>query len=164
MNNGLPKLGNVALLGLSGATAFLSSRRGSAKSALACLEWAESRREESGPVIGGFHSPHERDVLDMLLRGSCPVVLVLARSLWKTVPEELAEPIDSGRLLVVSAAPVACRVSASTALIRNRFVVEHSDEIVVGTLEPGGSLAGLLSEFPSKPLRVFHELSTKKDH
>lgn len=156
-----PFLGSQSLLALPGATAFLSSRRGSAKAALACLEWAETRREESGPVIGGFHSPHERDVLDMLLRGSCPVVLVLARSLWKTIPEELSEPIDSGRLLVVSAAPAACRVSASAALIRNRFVVEHADEIVVGTLEPGGSLAGLLSEFPSKPLRVFHELSPR---
>lgn len=71
------------MLALPGATAFLSSRRGSAKAALACLEWAEERREERRP----FQADLERDVLKSLLRGKCPVILVLARTLW-TKPRE----------------------------------------------------------------------------
>ena len=157
----MPHFGDLSLLSLPGATAFLSSRRGSAKAALACLEWAEGRRDDARPVIGGFHSDLEKDVLKLLLRGTCPIVLVLARTLWREIPEELARPITSGRLLVVSAAPAAQRASAATALLRNRFVLDHAAEIVVGTLEPGGALSSLLSEYPSKPLRVFHELPSR---
>ncbi len=158
-NETLSSLGNDSLLSLPGATAFLSSRRGSAKAAMACLEWAEGRRNNARPMIGGFHSDLEKDVLKLLLRGTCPIVLVLARTLWKEIPEELSRPISSGRLLVVSAAPTAQRVSAATALLRNRFVLDHAAEIVVGTLEPGGALASLLRAYPATPLRVFHELS-----
>ncbi len=155
--------GDSSLLSLSGATAFLSSRRGSAKAALSCLEWAEKRRTELRPVIGGFHSDLERDVLKILLRGRCPVVLVLARTLWKSVPDGLRGPIGEGRLLVVAPVPVpARRVSAATALLRNRFVLEHCAEIVIGTLDPGGGLASLLSDFPGKPVCIFHELPPKK--
>lgn len=95
----------------------------------------------------------------MLLRGCCPLILVLARTLWKSVPSDLQGPIDFGRLLVVSPVPgTVRRVSAATALQRNRFVLEHASEIAVGTLQPGGSLATLLADFTSLPIRVFHEL------
>lgn len=154
-----PSFGDSSLLSLSGATAFLSSRRGSAKAALACLEWAEGRREEPRPVIGGFHSDLEQDVLKILLRGKCPVILVLARTLWKKVPDVLRGPIDEGRLLVVAPVPASARrVSAATALLRNRFVLEHCAEIVIGTLDPGGGLSSLLSDFLCKPVCIFHEL------
>lgn len=159
----IPFLGDASLLALSGATAFLSSRRGSAKAALACLEWAEKRRTELRPVIGGFHSDLERDVLKILLRGKCPVILVLARTLWKRVPDGLRGPIGEGRLLVVAPVPASARrVSAGTALLRNRFVLEHCAEIVIGTLDPGGGMASLLSDFPGKPVCIFHELPPKK--
>lgn len=161
MNPVIPHFGDASFLALPGATAFLSSRRGSAKAALACLDWAEGRREDLRPVIGGFHSDLERDVLKSLLRGKCPVILVLARTLWKNVPDELRNPVDEGRLLVV--APVlasARRVSAATALLRNRFVLEHCAEIVIGTLDSGGALATLLPSFPGKSLRVFHNLAS----
>lgn len=131
-------MGDISLLALPGATAFLSFRRGSAKAALACLEWAEGRREERRPVIGAFHSDLERDVLKSLLRGKCPVILVLARTLWKKVPESLVNLLHDGRLLAVAPVPVSVhRVSSTTALLRKRFVLEHGSEIVVGTLDHG---------------------------
>ena len=157
-NESFTHIGNISLLSLPGATAFLSSRRGSAKAALASLEWAEVRRLDARPVIGGVHSDLEQDVLKLLLRGSCPIILVLARALWKNLPETLRGPVDSGRLLVVSAVPAARRASAVTGLVRNRFVLDHASEVVVGTLEPGGSLVTLLADYPSLPIRVFHEL------
>ena len=36
--------------------------------------------------MSGFQSAKEREVLDFLLRGSCGVVCVLARAIYKTVP------------------------------------------------------------------------------
>lgn len=126
---------------------------------MACLEWAEGRREEPRPVIGGFHSDLERDVLKILLRGKCPVIVVLARTLWKRVPDDLCAPIDKGRLLAVAPVPPSARrVSAATALLRNRFVLEHCTDAVIGTLDSNGGLAALLADFPGKPIRIFHEM------
>lgn len=47
---------------------------------LKAQDWADARGPESAPVIGGFHTSIERDVLRILLRGDAPVTLVLARA------------------------------------------------------------------------------------
>ena len=53
--------------------------------------------------------------------------------------------LDSGRLLVVS--PVsAARVSASTAAVRNRWILENCDSVYVGALDPAGRLARQISQ------------------
>ena len=111
----LQMIGNTALLDLPDKVAFLSSRRISAADVLKCYEWAEEIRDAETCVVSGFQSPLEKDVLKFLLRGKVPIILVLARSLWKTVPEELRATVGLGRLLIVS--PVsATRASAATAI------------------------------------------------
>ena len=73
------------------------------------------------------------------------IILVLARTLWKKVPDELSDALDSGRLLIVS--PVsAARVSASTAAARNRWILDNSDSVYVGALDPAGRLARQISQ------------------
>lgn len=47
---------------------------------LKAQDWANNLRPNSAPVIGGFHTPIERDVQRILLRGGAPVILVLARA------------------------------------------------------------------------------------
>lgn len=117
----LQMIGNAALLDIPEKVAFLSSRRISAADVLKCYEWAEKIRDTEMCVVSGFQSPLEKDVLKFLLRGKVPIILVLARSLWKTVPEELRDPVGLGRLLIVS--PVsATRVSAASASARNRWI------------------------------------------
>ena len=114
---------------------------------LKCYEWAEKVRDTEQCVISGFQSPLEKDVLKFLLRGKVPVILVLARSLWKTVPEELREPVGQGRLLIVS--PVAAtRASSATAAARNRWILANCTSLVLGSLDPDGNLAKLVSSFP----------------
>ena len=143
----LQMIGNVALLDHPDKVAFLSSRRISPADVLKCYEWAEKVRDTERCVISGFQSPLEKDVLKFLLRGKVPVILVLARSLWKTVPEELREPVGQGRLLIVS--PVAAaRASAATAAARNRWILANCTSLVLGSLDPGGSLARLVATFP----------------
>lgn len=143
----LQMIGNAALLGLPDKVAFLSSRRISAADVLKCYEWAEKIRDTETCVISGFQSPLEKDVLKFLLRGKVPIILVLARSLWKTVPEELRDPVGLGRLLIVS--PVsATRASAATATARNRWILANCTSLVLGALDPGGNLAGLVATFP----------------
>ncbi len=140
-------IGNAAILDRPDKVAFLSSRRISPADVLKCYEWAEKVRDTERCVISGFQSPLEKDVLKFLLRGKVPVILVLARSLWKTVPEELREPVGQGRLLIVS--PVAAtRASSATAAARNRWILANCTSLVLGSLDPDGNLAKLVSSFP----------------
>ena len=144
----LQMIGNAAILDRPDKVAFLSSRRISPAAVLKCYEWAEKVRDTEQCVISGFQSPLEKDVLKFLLRGKVPVILVLARSLWKTVPEELREPVGQGRLLIVS--PVAAaRASAATAAVRNRWILANCTSLVLGSLDPNGNLAKLVASFPS---------------
>ena len=156
MATNLQMIGNAALLDLPDKVAFLSSRRISADDALKCYEWAEKIRDIGSCVISGFQSPLERDVLKFLLRGRVPIILVLARSLWKTVPEELRAPVGLGRLLIV--APVsAARASAATATARNRWILANCTSLVLGSLDPDGSLARLVAEFPALDMRCLRQ-------
>ena len=48
-------------------------------------------REAGVPVIGGFHTPMEKECLEVLLRGQQPVVICPARSIEQPSPaDELA--------------------------------------------------------------------------
>ena len=84
-------------------------------------------------VIGGFHSPMERECLELLLRGTQPVIICPARGIQKMrIPKLWKESLQSGRLLVLS--PFAednRRVTAELAAQRNRFVAQLADEVFV---------------------------------
>ena len=149
MASSLQMVGNAALLSHPNKVAFLSSRQISAADVLKCYEWAEKVRDSDCCIISGFQSPLEKDVLKFLLRGKIPIILVLARSLWETVPEELRTAVGAGRLLIVS--PVAAaRASAATAVARNRWILDNCSSLVLGSLNPSGRLASLVAAFPQE--------------
>ncbi|MBS1941170.1 MAG: DNA-binding protein, partial [Bacteroidetes bacterium] len=74
--------GNALIWDLS-KTAFLCSRKVPAAVVLKCYDWAVAMREAGTCVMLGAHSPLEKDVLHYLLKGTQPVVLVLARGMKK---------------------------------------------------------------------------------
>ena len=138
------QIGNAALMDLS-KTSFLSSRKISPEAILRCYDWAIRMRDEGRCVISGFQSALEKDVLRFLLKGTQPIVLVLARRLFKIIPEDLRQSVASGRLLIVS--PFSDRIKrsdSSTAETRNRFILEHSAHHVFGSIDPNGHLAELI--------------------
>src|SRR5712692_8954758 len=58
---------------------------------------ATALRDAAVPVISGFHSPVERECLRILLRGTQPVVISLARSLERMrLPADWHDPIRQG--------------------------------------------------------------------
>ncbi len=147
-------LGDVSLLSVH-KTAFLSSRRVEPAAVIRAYDWATEMRGAGRCVMGGFQSALERDVLKLLLRGTSPVILVLARSLWKTVPQEYREPIAAGRMLVVSPVSQSThRVSEETASQRNGWILDHCDEAVFASLDPAGGLARLVAARPNLCHRV----------
>ena len=159
----LQMIGNAAILEHPDKVAFLSSRRLSPSDVLKCYEWAEKVRDTERCVISGFQSPLEKDVLKFLLRGKVPVILVLARSLWKTVPAELREPVGQGRLLIVS--PVAAaRASSSTAAARNRWILANCTSLVLGSLDPDGNLARLVASFPRNHITCLQDIPSGQEN
>jgi len=101
---------------------------------------AHKLRHAGVTVIGGFHSPMERQCLAILLRSPHPVVVCPARGLPKRVPTEFRQPLEEGRLLLLS--PFAAdvnRADEETASQRNRFVAALADQIFAAYAAPNSS-------------------------
>ena len=138
--------GNKELLRLR-KTAFLASSTIPPEMVLSVYDWAASKHE--GCVVSGFSSKLEQDVLHFLLKAKCPVIMVLARQMYKMVPEELTDAIADGRLLIVSTT-TAIRQSKATALARNRYICEMADKILFIGVTAQSSLYALSQEFSNK--------------
>ena len=160
-------IGNAGLMGLP-KTAFLSSRKVAPQDVMRCYDWATGMRGGGGTpggsagrlappcVVGGFQSALERDMLKLLLPdGGPPIVMVLARGMWRSVPVEYREAINAGRMLVVSPfSQGVVRVSKETAERRNGWILDHCDEAVFASLDPNGSLARLVAARPNLRYQV----------
>ncbi len=137
-------LGNLELLKLP-KTAFLCSRKIPAAAVLPCYDWAIAQRELGNCVIGGFHSPLEKEVLHFLLKGTQPIIVALARGLKIALEKEFVEPLAAGNLLIISPFDAEVkRVSSQNAEIRNKMMLHLADSLVVGFVSKGGSLDKLL--------------------
>ena len=131
-------LGNIYLLDQP-KHGFLCSRCTKSSVILPCLDWAVSHAHGAAVVMSTFHSEMEDAVLDMLLPGTCPIILVLGRSLYKTVPEKLRPALDSGRLLIISLCEQS-RISRQSAQACNEFICQNAHALTFGFLSPDSSL------------------------
>ena len=125
-------LGNKQLLNLH-KIGFIASRHASTLDVIPTLDWAvEISKSTDVAVVSGFQSPLERDVLKFLLRGVCPIIIVLARGMYRKLPEALQTPMDQQRLLIISnESDNTTRVSEITAHKRNEYVISISDEMKI---------------------------------
>lgn len=92
-------------------------------------------------VISGFHLKLEKDVLHFLLKEKQPIILVLGRQIYKKMADEFLQPLNEGRMLIVS--PVLQKRKdnqKTTALTRNKYIIEHSGTLVFGCLNEKSSL------------------------
>lgn len=134
-------LGNTSLLDRKKIGYFASSKIATL-SVLPTLDWAtEVAQHEDVAIVSGFHSKMEREVLDFLLRGKCGIVCVLARSIYKKIPEKFREAYNSGRVLFIAPFKTsATRTSRHLCQQRNEYVASISDELVFSSLTPDSSL------------------------
>ena len=125
-------LGNKQLLNLH-KIGFIASRHASTLDVIPTLDWAaEMSRQKDIAVLSGFQSPLEKDVLKFLLRGVCPIISVLARGMYRKLPDALQTPMDKQRLLIISnESDNTTRVSEITAHKRNEYVISISDEMKI---------------------------------
>jgi len=137
-------LGDASLLQAS-LLAFFCSVRCPGALVLQAYDMARGLREAGVAVVGGFHTPMERDCLDILLRGEQPVVICPARGLERMrLSGAQRAALREGRLLLVSPFEAGVRrATAETAAQRNRLVVALARAVFVAHAASGGKTESL---------------------
>jgi predicted Rossmann fold nucleotide-binding protein DprA/Smf involved in DNA uptake len=146
--------GNIELLKLH-KTAFLCSRKIPASVVLKCYDWAIEQREKGHCIISGFHSQIEKDVLHYLLKGSQPIILVLARGLKDKTEHEFLKALEQNRLLIITPFDKTVkRVTMQSSNKRNQFMIEIADNITVGYISNVGLLEELLKQTNKNIIKI----------
>ncbi len=126
---------------------------------LKTYDLAQEIRHVGMIVIGGFHSPMERECLGILLGGTQPVIICPARSIKNMrTANEHKQALEEGRLLFMSPFEQnQRRISAKTSQFRNLFVAALSEQVFVAHAEPGGKTENLCRDILSwkKPIYTF---------
>ncbi|TVM04035.1 MAG: DNA-binding protein [Candidatus Brocadia sp. WS118] len=107
---------------------------------LKTYDLAQQLRQAGVTVIGGFHSPIEREFLEILLRGSQPIIICPARSIeGMRIPNTWRLPMNEGRLLIPSPFDQKHhRITVALGEKRNEFVAAIADQIFVAHATSGG--------------------------
>jgi predicted Rossmann fold nucleotide-binding protein DprA/Smf involved in DNA uptake len=124
--------GNLEILDTP-TLALFSSVRCPGNLILQTYDIARALRGLCVTVIGGFHTPMEKECLRLLLRGKSPVIICPARSIDRyRIPPDWRQPLADGRLLLLSSFTVGQRrPTADLAIARNELVAAIADEILV---------------------------------
>ena len=133
---------------LTDSAAFFCSKDCPGDLILKAQDWANARGPESAPVIGGFHTPIERDVLRILLRGAAPVIIVLARAVqgYRMSPA-IKAAVAAGTARIISPFPATqTRTTAATAETRNRHILTLCGSVLFAHAAPGGKTESLARE------------------
>lgn len=160
---GIPRLIVLGDSGLFGwdFLGFLCSIRCTGDVILKSYDLARGLRKDEVPVIGGFHSPMEKECLRLLLRGKQPVVICPARGLeGMRIPKDWKQPFEEGRLVVVSAFDGKVRrATRETARKRNDLVAALAKVVFVAHAAPGGEIERVAAQTREwgKPVLGFEE-------
>ena len=109
---------------------------------------SQSLKQAGVTVIGGFHSPIERECLTILLRGKQPIIVCPARSI-KGMRMRIVyiKPLEEGRLLFLSPFKESQRRNTvETAMERNRFVAAVADAVFVAHASPNSKMEKFCGE------------------
>jgi len=154
----ITSLGNIDIL-RHNSTALFCSVKCPGDLILKTYDLAQILRQAGMTVIGGFHSPMERECLAILLRGTQPVIICPARNInGMRVRKEYKKPLKDGRFLFLSPFEEnQRRISAKTSYYRNVFVAALSSVVFVTHAGPGSKTEAFCQEIISwkKPIYTF---------
>ncbi len=126
---------------------------------LRAYDLARTLRDAGITVIGGFHSPIEKDCFDLLIKGSQPIILCPARSLENMlIKKKFRKPLDEGRLLFLS--PFAKKIkrqTGQTSQLRNQFMGIIANVVFVAHAVADGKIEEMSDEILTlnKPIYTF---------
>jgi predicted Rossmann fold nucleotide-binding protein DprA/Smf involved in DNA uptake len=135
---------------------FFCSTKCPGDAILQTYDLVRALRDAGVEVIGGFHSPMEKECLDLLLRGNQPIVICPARSIERMrFPAAWRKPLVEDRLLVLS--PFEAKHQRATTVLaksRNRFIAALADEIFVAHAATGSKTERFCRELLNEGKRV----------
>jgi predicted Rossmann fold nucleotide-binding protein DprA/Smf involved in DNA uptake len=148
-------IGNLKILGRR-LLGFFCSTKCPGDAILQTYDLVRALRDAGVAVIGGFHSPMEKECLDLLLRGNQPTVICPARSIERMrFPAAWRKPLVEDRLLVLS--PFEAKHQRATTVLaesRNRFIAVLADEIFVAHAATGSKTERFCRELLNEGKRV----------
>lgn len=141
----LRALGPVMLLKAK-KTALFCSAQTPGDAILRAHDAARRMRDEGVTVISGFHSPIEKECLQILLRGKQPIIVCPARGIEAMrIPAECRAAFDAGRVLFLSPfAGLLKRITKDSAARRNEFVAALAEEAYIPYVSPSGQTAHIV--------------------
>ena len=147
-------LGNSELLGLT-KIGYFASGTITSLSVLPTLDWAtETAKRGEVAIVSGFQSKIEREVLGILLKGGCGIICVLARPIYKVIPDKFRTAFDMGRMLFISNnTSKSTMTSRGICHRRNEYIASISDELVFSSVTPDSSHYSLT--LSAKPVKSF---------
>ena len=148
---GTPRLLQMPLV------AFFCSTRCPGSVIIHIYDLARALRDAGISVISGFHAAMERECLDLLLRGTQPVVICPARNIERMrLPTAWRTPIAEPHLLMLSpfSAPHH-RPTADLAEQRNRFVSTQANTVVIAHASRGSKIDRLSAEIVASGKQVY---------
>ena len=155
----LDAIGDISILNKP-MTAIFCSIRCPGEIILKAYDLVRDLRDSGVIFISGFHSPIEKDCLEILLRGSQPLVICLAKSIEKMrIPSDWKPRIDNGRLLLLSPfLPRQKHITSERAQYRNLFVAALAEEIYIFHAAKGSKTMALFRQVLTwgKTVRTFH--------
>ncbi|MGE5341382.1 MAG: DNA-binding protein [Candidatus Omnitrophota bacterium] len=155
----LHAIGDISIL-RNPLSALFCSVRCPAEIILKTYDLIRDLRDSGVIFIGGFHSPIEKDCLEILLRGCQPIVICPAKSIDKMrIPGNWAPLIDNGRLLILSPfVPRQKHITSERAQYRNLFVAALAKEIYIFHAANGSKTRDLFRQVLTwgKPVHTFN--------
>jgi len=150
--------GNIDIL-RHNSTALFCSQKCPGDLILKTYDLAQIFRHAGMTVIGGFHSPMERECLSILLCGTQPVIFCPAKNInGMRIKKEYKKPLEEGRLLFLSPFEEnQRRISVKTSHYRNLFVATLSAVVFVAHAGTDSKTEAFCKEIVSwqKPIYTF---------
>ncbi|MGA9120746.1 MAG: DNA-processing protein DprA [Bacteroidota bacterium] len=151
-------IGDVRLLSCA-SIGLVSSRRVPGRLIREAHDWAVKVKNGDRVIVGGFHSPMERECLNVLLTGSAGIIVCPARGIGRMrIPAAWKELILARRLVIVSSIePRLRRSTEALAARRNALVASLAERVLVVHATAGSLTEHLAAEIArhGKPLLSF---------
>lgn len=150
-------IGDIELIDTA-KLAIFSSAKCPAGQILKAHDYAKENRDGKTGLISGFHAPAEKEVLEVLLKGTCPIIVVLGRRLeGARIPVAWKTEIENGRMLVISPfKEYQTYVTKEMSLKRNDLAARIAGRVLVVHASEEGSLQGQVGKWKSEDIEITH--------
>lgn len=128
---------------------------------------AKQIREQGKTVVSGFHSSMERDIFEILLRGSQPIIHCLAKAIEKyRIPQNLRPNIESGQLTIIAPdfSIAEKRITKNTSEKCNKLLMDICDQVLIIHAHKGGSLVREIISREKNVSQIFSIISPNNNH